>query len=85
MCNSRETYSTFFAQSGGRLSVINAQLAMIVHMITILNNLRTVVKEAAYFIAELKPLNDSSYRHINLNNSPVMAEGSNHRFSVSSS
>lgn len=52
-CNSQETYSTIFAQSGGRLSVINTQLAMIVHMITTLNNVQAVVKEAAYVIGEL--------------------------------
>lgn len=53
LCNSWETYSTFFAQSGGRLIVINVQLAMIVHMITRLNNLQTVVKEATCFMWEI--------------------------------
>lgn len=43
--NPYKTYSTFFAQSGGRVSVINTQLAMIVHMMTTLNNLQAVVKE----------------------------------------
>lgn len=52
VCHSRETHSTFFAQSGGWLSVINAQLAMIVHMITTLNNLEAVVKEVTRFIGE---------------------------------
>lgn len=43
--NPGKTYSTFFAQSGGRSCVINPQLAMIVHMMTTLNNLQAVVKE----------------------------------------
>lgn len=43
--NPHKTYSTFFAHSGGRSSVINTQLAMIVHMMTTLNNLQAVVKE----------------------------------------
>lgn len=43
--NDHKTYSTFFVQSGGRSSVMNTQLAMIVHMMTKLNNLQQVVKE----------------------------------------
>ena len=49
----RDTYSAFFAQSGCGFSVINTQLAMIVHMITTLNNLQAVVKEAACVIADI--------------------------------
>lgn len=54
MCNSWKTYSTFFAQSGGLFSVINAQLVRIVHMITTLNNLQAFVKEVTYFTMELR-------------------------------
>lgn len=41
----RVTYSTFFAQSGGLLKVINAQLVKIVHMINMLNNVEGIIKE----------------------------------------
>lgn len=48
--NFHKTYSTFFVHSGGRAIIINAQLAMIVHMMTTLNNLQAVVKETLVWL-----------------------------------
>lgn len=48
--NLHKTYSTFFVHSGGRSCVINTQLAMIVHMMTTLNNLQAVVKETLVWL-----------------------------------
>lgn len=45
LCNWSKSYSTFFAQSGGLLRVMNTQLVMMVHMITTLNNLQAVIKD----------------------------------------
>lgn len=57
MCHLCETYSTYFAHwAESWLRVIYAQLARIVHMMNILNNLQAVVKEANHFIGKWTPV-----------------------------